>query len=767
LASAKALLPALATTVCSSSSGAGAFGRRDCQQELPQNTDRLSEDDEQHVRLLQQELRIINRAGSDLTAGTTPAVAVPEGGTTTADPTGVTMNAVGDLKAFVSAVITNVASVAVFLLIFSWLRLKYPIMFCENSLKGISPMLPEKMFGWFHETWDMSVDEVADRITLDHAMMLEFTHLCMKILAYIGLPMVLVIGPINCFFGGNAAGEDHLSYLSFGNVMNGSKLYWIHCVVIWCVCVVVKHNVHNAMIKFLPRRMAWLRKMPEIRANTVMVESIPDEYQTEADLKGFWEMLMPSATVMGIYIAKDTAHLQSLMHERDAAKAAVKNMEAKLAKEGGERPTMSETFMGARVDAIEHYSKRIEELEKQIVQERNRIQEASKSLDGGVNSSSAFVTFGKRSDAELCLRLDNICHDLDAWELYSPPEPTDILWNDLTQDDTMQDIRTVLGYFAVVGLYFLYMPCVIGMTNLAKVINMGVLQPVWQGLAPTIGLQFMVAFLPTFLLIIFRIFFTLRADAWAQHKLQVWYYWFQIVFVILATAVGQDVRGFTKTIIEEPFDIFSMMANTMPYATHFYMNFLVLQWATHAMGSMRYVPLFKYVSFKRLFDEKDAKAMAEPEDQDYYGMGGRSARWTIAMTVGIVYGTLSPPINLLCFINFAICRTVYGYLFIFAECKKPDLGGVFFVKQLEHLLIALVIYTILMTGVLLTRSDSWGPGVVSAGALIYSIISFNKFSGAYAWEVIPLEDIMKDKDDKEQRADTKGVYVQPEMQPGA
>jgi len=410
--------------------------------------------------------------------------------------------------------------------------------------------------------------------------------------------------------------------------------------------------------------------------------------------------------------------------------------------------------------------KRIEELGKQVVEERNRIQEASKSLDGGVNSSSAFVTFQKRSDAELVLRLDNICHDLDAWELYTPPEPSDILWNDLTQDDTMQEVRTFLGYLAVVGLYFAYMPCVIGMTNLAKAADFGALQPLWAGLAPTIGLQFMVAFLPTFLLIIFRNFFTLRADAWAQHKLQVWYYWFQIVFVILATAVGQNVRKTTEEVIEKPFSIFSIMADKMPSATHFYMNFLVLQWTTHAMGSMRYVPLFKFLSFKRFFGEQQAKELAEPEDQDYYGMGGRSARWVIAMTVGIVFGTLSPPINLLCFINFAICRMVYGYLFIFAEHKKADLGGIFWVKQLEHLLIGCMIYTILMTGVLYHRSDSWGPFVISASALVYSNTALNQFSAAFAWEKIPFEDVMKDREKHDHREET-GVYEQPEMQPGA
>lgn len=320
----------------------------------------------------------------------------------------------------------------------------------------------------------------------------------------------------------------------------------------------------------------------------------------------------------------------------------------------------------------------------------------------------------------------------------------------------------MLGYLLVAGLYFAYMPIVIGVTNIAKVIDMGPLQSLWQGLAPTIGLQLMVAFLPTFLLLIFRTCFTLRASAFAQHKLQIWYFWFQIVFVVLATAVGQNVRGFTQTLLEKPFAIFGVMAKTMPYATHFYMNFLVLAWATHAMGMMRYVPLTKFKVALKIWDEEGAKQVAEPEDQDYYGMGGRSARWAIFMTIGIVYGTLSPPIYLLCFFNFGISRVAYGYLMVFAEMKKPDLGGVFFVKQMEHMMVALVIYGILMTGVLLQRAASYGPGVISAGALVFTLISNYRFHGAFNWERLPFEELAEDKVKYEHKPES-ATYIQPEM----
>ena len=66
-------------------------------------------------------------------------------------------------------------------------------------------------------------------------MLIEFTLLGMKIMSIIGLPMICIMGPMNCLFGGYAAGDDYLSYLSFGNVENGSWLYYVHA----CVGMVV------------------------------------------------------------------------------------------------------------------------------------------------------------------------------------------------------------------------------------------------------------------------------------------------------------------------------------------------------------------------------------------------------------------------------------------------------------------------------------------------------------------------------------------------
>jgi len=377
-----------------------------------------------------------------------------------------------------------------------------------------------------------------------------------------------------------------------------------------------------------------------------------------------------------------------------------------------------------------------------------------------INLSKAFVTFKQSRQAQICLNLQ-FNSDSSVYVASVPPEPRDMLWNDLTADPTVQSARDVIGYALVVGLYFAYMPLVIGISQVAGAVDMGPLQSAWEGLAPTMGLQIMVGFLPTILLLIFRSFFILKADAWSQTRLQKWYFWFQVVFVILITAIGDSVVEFTTTIFTDPIAVFGMLAETMPHATHFYMNFLVLQWTTHAMNLLRYVPLSKFLGFRNIFEEEEARAKAEPEDQDYYGLGSRSARFTINMVIGIVYSTLSPTVALLACMNFACCRLFYGYLIPFAETKKPDLGGIFWVTSLEHVFIGNCIYCVLMTGVLFGRAPTGTPGIMVAPTIFYVLWSLGRFKEAFSWENLPFEVVAEPTEVK--KRPMAGEYIQPEL----
>merc|ERR1719343_1830198 len=116
----------------------------------------------------------------------------------------------------------------------------------------------------------------------------------------------------------------------------------------------------------------------------------------------------------------------------------------------------------------------------------------------------------------------------------------------------------------VVGLYIAYMPTVVFVTTIAENIHMGPLQTLWASLAPTMGLEFMVCFLPTFIITIFKTFFTLHDDAWSQYKLQNWYFCFQVVFVLLVTAVGSSVLTFMRMLVVDPMGVPGLLGQKMP-----------------------------------------------------------------------------------------------------------------------------------------------------------------------------------------------------------
>jgi len=633
------------------------------------------------------------------------------------------------------------------------LRARYPLTYSNNLKLNSAPLdkIGPGMFGWAKASWSASTPEVMENVGLDQAMLLEFCNLAMRIMVMIGFPMLCIMGPVNYVYGGDAAGEDHLSYLSFGNVVEGSQLYWIHACIVWGVVFTVQVSLYAAQRNFLRYRFQWLKELPKLRAHTVLVEGIPYEYQSAAKLKEFFTEMFGANKIASTYMVKKHAELETTWAAREANTTVL------------EKARFQEDL--GKVAALEAEGSLLDTAVEQL---QSDVKIKSWERGGkGYNTSTGFVSFADKTDVALALHLQFGEH-LDNWEVSVPPQPQSILWNDLKQSSAARSSLTSFGYILTAALFMAYMPAVVGITQIAVKVNMGPLQPLWAGLAPTVGLQVMVAFLPTFLILIFRLCFTLKDDAWAQQMLQNWYFIFQVVFVILVTALGGSMMEFLDTLVQRPLKIFSMLAKTMPSATHFYMNFLVLQWASHAMVLMRYVPLAKWFMFRGAgYDDETSRQMSEPEDQDYYGIGSRSARMTINVCIGVIFGTLSPPINLLTFIEFCICRLVYGYLIPFAETKKPDLGGVFWVQSLRHIFVGNIIYCVVMIGVLLGRAATCGPGILATPSLFYVIYSMKKFERSFCWEKLPFEQLKADwgqggGTSKHQKK-AVGEYVQPWM----
>merc|ERR1719327_615537 len=199
-------------------------------------------------------------------------------------------------------------------------------------------------------------------------------------------------------------------------------------------------------------------------------------------------------------------------------------------------------------------------------------------------------------------------------------------------------IMSVAGYALIAFVFWAYLPTVVAIAYYTSLETLAALSPtfksmaddpstsaLWDGLVNALALQVLMGFVPTFFNIIFSNFFCIKSGNSLQHKIQEWYFYFQVVFVLLVTAIGSSLLDTLEELAEDPTSIVYLLASTLPLASHFYLNYLPLQWVTHAQNMLRTSNLFKYHMWSRLLGTPIGITKGEPEDQDYYGLGSRSA----------------------------------------------------------------------------------------------------------------------------------------------
>jgi len=301
-----------------------------------------------------------------------------------------------------------------------------------------------------------------------------------------------------------------------------------------------------------------------------------------------------------------------------------------------------------------------------------------------------------------------------------------------------------------------------------------------QGLLATFALKFLMSMLPTVLMFIICRLQYLRSGRSAQLRLQKRYFAFQITFVLFVVTVGQSLSRTLEVIRQHPDKIFEMLASSLPDASHFYLNYVLLGWFTVAMELLRAYQCASFVFCTKCWKMsiEEARAMGEPEDQDGSGQGARFAKLALIMTLSIVFSTVTPFIALTGLVYFTIAIMCYRYLFLFAETKKPDLGGIFWLVALDHIFFALCLFAALMIGILNLNKDGRYAGLAVAPVFLVLYLAYRRL-GEFNWETLPFEEIAKicDKhmDEKDKRStrtggiqdDSSGEYIQSECRADA
>lgn len=624
------------------------------------------------------------------------------------------------------------------------------------TIKGtVKP--PRSDVTWATASLTQRVDNVEMTDGLDSAMLLEFTHLSMRVLVTLLVPL-LFLCPLYAVFGGGAS-SDWLSLLDVTNLAEGNWLFWLHVPCVWFVVLVVTYFTYEAQHAFVDRRYRWHQRLPAPRGTSVMVECIPENFRSDDRLYDFFDSLFPGEKVREAHLVKQTDTLGDL-HERHATAAGLlREAEAAWGKTGNDpnqRPMVRLRLWDCNpVDSLEHYSAELDELTAALTEQRLRINTESLEL-GGRNFNTGFVTFHDRREAELAVQMAITPH-LGEWLLSIPPDVSDLMWTDLTKSSWRKKVDAFVGYVFLVTIFVAYFPVVLLISSLNKFVYLGVLDSFYETYGTTIGLVLFMALLPPVLLLIFRCFFTLKSGAWSQYELTTWYFGFLFVYVLCVTAIGTSIIKSAAMLVETPYALTTLLASTLPKSSHYYMEYLILQCLLHCLELTQFISLLKYCFWRIFYARDKAVEVSRNRPERCNEIGQRTAKLSLNMCIALVFSTVAPLILIFALIDIVVTRVVYGYLVAFAEASGPDLGGVFWATQLRQLQLGLATYVLLEIGILAAGCESKFAWVSVLPAMFLILQVFNDLHSRYLWAKLPFDKTVSEITSGRQR------YLQPEL----
>lgn len=627
-----------------------------------------------------------------------------------------------DTESFGFALLTSLAIITGCSAAFHVLYQRFPQLYdLSSELKEASlrPTVPSGIFGWAKASFNLRLDDMMDEVGMDQTMLLEFTHFGMKAMFGIGVPAMLILAPLHSTSTHDA---DLLSWISLSNA-DEEWIIWVHVFFVWYVVLFVLYLVwHVQRGRVRSRRSHWLSKQQEPMATSLLVEGIPEKARTEESLAKFFNKIFDKQVVKAASFVRDTSRLLPLLEERD-----------QVSEELAEEVCLHQQSQHGVGGSDPFHLQQMEDLEKRYKRIAAEVEEVAEFIFCSQNFAydAAFVTFCDRRHAEFARRL-KYSDDPTVYRVSMAPAPSDVNFSSFSNTTAnLVKGRALLGRLFVASVFFFFLPVVIGISSMLSVDSLSQMAPglkdwatehtwlmaAWEALWGTSLLSMLMDLVPWILREVFRRFYRLRSGAKCQHKIQRWYFFFLVVFVLLVTAVGTSLFEAAARFAQAPLQVWWLLADQLPHATNFYLRYAVLLWGTPFVDLIRCMPLFR---FWRALNSGEsghfAKQLAEPEDQAFHGIGARSARWTLHVVLGLTLCSLQPFIPMILGFGFLFRRLVFGFLIVFAETRKPDLGGQLWRVQMQHTQLGLVIYIMVMTLILLDREESMVAAILAGSS---------------------------------------------------
>ncbi|XVE87740.1 hypothetical protein DITRI_Ditri19aG0012000 [Diplodiscus trichospermus] len=694
----------------------------------------------------------------------------------------------------------NLLSAFVFLLAFAILRLQPfndRVYFPKWYLKGLRSS-PSKsgafvrkfvnldfrsylrFLNWMPEALRMPELELIDHAGLDSAVYLRIYLLGLKVFVPIAFMAWAVLVPVNYTNKTlelqlkNVTASD-IDKLSISNIPLASDRFWTHIVMtyaftFWTCYVLLKEyeTVASMRLQFL----ASEKRRPD--QFTVLVRNVPpdpDESVSES-VEHFFLVNHPD-TYLTHQVVYNANKLAKLVKKRKSKQNWLDYYQLKYSRNNAKRPLMKTGFLGLcgeKIDAIDDHISEIENLSKEIDEERERVKKDPKSI-----MPAAFVSFKSRWGAAICAQTQQ-SRNPTLWLTEWASEPRDVYWQNLAIPYVSLAVRRLIMAVAFFFMTFFFIIPIASVQALASieglekaapflkpVIEMKFIKSVIQGFLPGIVLKLFLIFLPTILMIMskFEGFTSLSS---LERRAATRYYLFNLVNVFLVSVVAGSAMDQLNTFIKQSAnEIPKTIGVAVPMRATFFITYIMVDgWAGIAAEILMLKPLIIY-HLKNFFLVKTEKDREEAMDPGSLGFNTGEPRIQLYFLLGLVYATVTPVLLPFIIVFFGLAYVVFRHQIINVYNQEYESAAAFWPDVHGRVIIALLISQVALIGLLSTKDAAQSaPFLIALAVLTIWFYRFCKARYEPAFVRYPLQEAMM-KDTLE-RAREPNLNLKPYLQ---
>ncbi|TVY93502.1 Uncharacterized protein LAWI1_G000776 [Lachnellula willkommii] len=631
-----------------------------------------------------------------------------------------------------------------------------------------SAALPTGFLNWFGAFWRIPDTYALQHQSLDAYLFIRFLRMTVVIM-FVGACITWpVLFPVNITGGGDGGQLNMLSMSHVDKSKSGGKYrYFAHagCGIIFFGFVLML--VARESIFYINLRQAFLLSpvyANRISARSVLFTSVPKDYLHEGKLREVF-----GSAVRNIWITRDTEKVDELVEERDKVAYRLEAAEVKLiklangarlkaAKKGaldpeeerieqgdGESGSLAARWIpnkkrpthrigkfgliGKKVDTINWARTKLETLipETEAAQISYRVGETKA-------TGSVFIEFAHQSDAQAAFQTLSHHQALHMSPRYIGVNPNEVVWKSLKISWWQRVIRNiaVLSFITALIVFWAIPVAVVGLISNINYLESyswlhwltaipNVIMGVVTGLLPSVALSILMSLVP----VIMRLCAKqagepslARVELFTQNA----YFAFQVIQVFLVVTVASSASALIKSISKDPGSTPNLLAERIPRASNFYINYFVVQGLTVASGVLSQIVgfiifsiLYKYLAgTPRKMYQKWANLSA-------ISWGSSLPVFTNIAVIGLVYSCIAPLVLGFATIGMFLFYLAFRYNILFVTDSQIDTKGLIYPRALQQLLTGIYIAEVCLIG-LFGVNETPGPLVLMVAMLIFTAL---------------------------------------------